>query len=72
MTAVAHPRGDLDEETRRTLAALVNKRDAITDEIRAAVVAALAAGGSFRAVHDATGISTTTLQRWKREHSDVT
>lgn len=66
MPNVAHPRGDLSQETRDTLAALAADRDHAEQRLRAAVLAALNEG-SFRAVREATGISTTTLQKWKRE-----
>lgn len=63
---VARPRGELSDETLGLLG--LRFLDMATAEAlyRQAVLAALAEG-SFSAVSEATGLSTNTLQRWKRE-----
>lgn len=63
---VARPRGTLSDQTLRELADVLAKKDAVEAEVRAVVVKALHEG-SFSAVHQATGLSTNTLQRWKNE-----
>ena len=63
---VARPRGaltkktldDLDRRRRRADFEQQNYRDAVVDALDE---------GSFTAVSEATGLSTNTLQRWKRE-----
>ena len=64
---VTRPRGELDEQRRKRLVRLAEKADAAKADLRAEAVQALADGGSFAWVSEATGLSTNTLQRWKRE-----
>jgi len=47
-----------------------NKLDDAKDELRRVVLSILAEGASFSEVSKATGLSTNTLQRWKREAND--
>lgn len=47
--------------------AAVAARELAEAEVRAAVVAALKAGGSIREVAKVSGLSTNTVQRWGRE-----
>jgi transposase-like protein len=64
---VSRPRGELDAERRLRLTRLAEKADAAKADLRAESVRALIDGGSFAWVAAATGLSTNTLQRWKRE-----
>ena len=64
---VARPRGDLSDEQLQRLSASAENRDAAAAQYRADVLAVMAEGASFSAVSEATGLSTNTLQRWKRE-----
>ena len=64
---VARPRGELTPDRRERLERLAEKADAAKAELRAESVQALVDGGSFAWVSKATGLSTNTLQRWKRE-----
>lgn len=64
---VARPRGALTDEQLRRLSKAA-KRQVDADALwRAEVVTVLAEGASFNEVSKATGLSTATLQRWKRE-----
>lgn len=62
-------RGSLDDAQLRRLTRAAEKRDAADAAYRAEVVAVLAEGASFSEMARATGLSTNTLQRWKREAS---
>lgn len=64
---VARPRGELSEQQRRLLARAGREREVADIKYRAAVVRTLAEGASFSEVSAFTGLSTNTLQRWKRE-----
>lgn len=64
---VVRARGVLSDAQLRRLAKAAAKRDQAAEEYRAEVVKVLAEGGSFSEVANATGLSTNTLQRWKRE-----
>jgi len=64
---VARPRGELSSEQYRRLAKAVKRQVAADAAWRAEVVAVLTEGASFAEVAKATGLSTNTLQRWKRE-----
>lgn len=64
---VTRPRGELDADRRKQLARLAGKAEAAKTDLRTAALAALADGGSFAWVAEVTGLSTNTLQRWKRE-----
>lgn len=64
---VARPRGVLTEQQRMRLESLRIAVDETQADYRAAVVLTLAQGASFSEVSKATGLSTNTLQRWKRE-----
>ena len=64
---VPRPRGELDAARRKRLVRAAEKASAAKDDLRAEAVQALADGGSFAWVSKATGLSTNTLQRWKRE-----
>ena len=66
---VARPRGVLTEDEIRRANFLRQMADAAHDEYRDYVVRLLGGGGSFAEVSKATGLSTNTLQRWKREAS---
>jgi hypothetical protein len=64
---VSRPRGELDDDRRRALAECAARAEQAKAELRAAALWALADGGSFAWVSEVTGLSTNTLQRWKRE-----
>lgn len=63
---VPRPRGELSDRRERRLALAASARDKAEAAYRAEVVAALHEG-SFSEVSKVTGLSTNTLQRWKRE-----
>lgn len=65
--AVSRPRGELDDDRRQALVEYAENAGRAKGELRAAALQALADGGSFAWVAEATGLSTNTLQRWKRE-----
>ena len=67
---VARPRVELTAAQLRRITRAAEKRDAAEAAYRAEVLAVMAEGGSFAEVSKATGLSTNTLQRWKREASD--
>ena len=64
---VPRPRGSLTPAQERRLTAAAEKRAKAENTYRAEVLAALAEGASFAEVAAFTGLSTNTLQRWKRE-----
>lgn len=64
---VARPRGELTDAQKALLSALGASAQKIQEDYRAAVVYALDKGASFSEVSKFTGLSTNTLQRWKRE-----
>lgn len=64
---VARPRGDLTPAQQKRLDKAAEKRAAAEAAYRAEVLAVMAEGASFAEVSKATGLSTNTLQRWKRE-----
>lgn len=64
---VPRPRGELTKDQLRRFVRAENKLDDAKDELRRVVVEILAEGASFAEVSKATGLSTNTLQRWKRE-----
>lgn len=63
---VARPKGDLTQADYNRLVRAVGRWELAEQEMKQAVAAAVEAS-SFRAVSEATGFSTNTLQRWKRE-----
>lgn len=67
---VSRPRGALTPEQLRRLTRSAAKRDQAEAAYRADVLTVMAEGGSFAEVAKATGLSTNTLQRWKREATD--
>lgn len=64
---VPRPRGSLSDDQARRLARAAARRVEAEQAYRAAVLAVMAEGASFAEVAKATGLSTNTLQRWKRE-----
>lgn len=64
---VSRPRGVLTAQQTRRLHRAAEKRDAADTAYRAEVVAVLAEGASFAEVRKTTGLSTSTLQAWKRD-----
>lgn len=64
---VARPRGELTAQQLRRLTRAADKRAAAEQAYRAEVVAIMREGASFPEMHNATGLSTNTLQRWRRE-----
>lgn len=66
---VPRQRGFLTATQERRLQRAAMKREAAESAYRAEVLAVMAEGGSFSEVSKATGLSTNTLQRWKREAS---
>lgn len=67
---VSRPRGEVTMPQMRRLLAATRKAREADMAMRAVVVAVLAEGASFAEVSKATGLSTNTLQRWKREASE--
>ena len=64
---VARPRGTLTKQQIEDIGWAKKDRDQGEARYRRAVLRALAEGASFAEVSKATGLSTNTLQRWKRE-----
>jgi len=64
---VSRPRGELDAARRKRLAKAAERADNAKADLRAEALRALADGGSFAWVAEVTGLSTNTLQRWKRD-----
>lgn len=64
---VARPRGEMTERQQRRWIRAENKVDDAKTELRRVTVEILAEGASFAEVSKVTGLSTNTLQRWKRE-----
>lgn len=67
---VPRARGILTDDQLRRLARAAEKREKADAEYRAEVLDVMAAGASFSEVAKATGLSTNTLQRWKKEAAD--
>jgi len=67
---VPRPRGELTEAQRRRFIRAENALDDAKDRLREVVLSIMAEGASFAEVNKLTGISTNTLQRWKREASE--
>ena len=63
---VARPRGELTEAQMSLIKIAKDESDQAYENYRARVVQALAEGASFAEVSKFTGLSTNTLQRWKR------
>lgn len=61
------PRGEIDQSDRRKIAKAAKAVADAQAAHRAAVLAAMENGASFAEVAAETGLSTNTLQRWKRE-----
>jgi transposase-like protein len=59
-------RGTLTEPDQERLTAALAGREASDAEMRAAVLAAVENGGSVRELAAFTGLSTSTISRWKR------
>lgn len=64
---VPRPRGELTETQRQILRVARDESDEARAAYQAEVVNALEDGASFAEVSKFTGLSTNTLQRWKRE-----
>lgn len=67
MRRVARPRGALSKEQQRRIQRAFSKQAEAERAYRAEVLAAMAEGASFAEMSTFTGLSTNTLQRWKRE-----
>lgn len=67
LSRMPRARGSLDDAQLRRIARAAEKRDAADAAYRAEVLAVMAEGASFSEMAKATGLSTNTLQRWKRE-----
>lgn len=63
----AHPLGKVPPANIDSIRAANAARDAADAALRAAVIAALEAGGSIREVAKAAGLSPSTVQRWSNE-----
>lgn len=63
----SRPREKMNGQQLRRWIRAENKVDAAKEELRRVTVEILAEGASFAEVSKATGLSTNTLQRWKRE-----
>lgn len=64
---VARPRGDLTPAQQERLDKAARQCSAAQEAYRAEVLAVMAEGASFSEVSKATGLSTSTLQRWRHE-----
>ena len=64
---VSRPRGELTQAQLRRWIRAENKLDDAKEELRRVTTEILTEGASFVEVSKATGLSTNTLQRWKRE-----
>lgn len=64
---VPRPRGEMSAPARCLIEDAKQRRDDADADYRSAVVHALSEGASFAEVAKFTGLSTNTLQRWKRE-----
>lgn len=64
------PKGFLSTSQQETIAKAKEVRDAARAYYRQTVLRLLAEGASFAEVSKATGLSTNTLQRWKREAAE--
>lgn len=64
---VSRPRGEMTRDQLRRWVRAENKVDAAKEDLRRVTVAILTEGASFAEVSKETGLSTNTLQRWKRE-----
>lgn len=64
---VSRQRGELTPAQKRRALRAATKAEEATAEHRAVIVAILAEGASFAEVSKFTGLSTQTLQRWKRD-----
>ena len=64
---VARPRQMLTDAQRKRIARATTDAADATARKRAVIVAVLSEGASFAEVSRETGLSTNTLQRWKRE-----
>ncbi len=60
-------RGETTPAQRRAIASAADRADKANAAYRQVVLGALAEGASFAEVSKASGLSTNTLQRWKRE-----
>ncbi len=61
------PRGSLSDEQASRLDSAISELEKSKQRARETVAAVLSEGASFMEVSKATGLSTNTLQRWKRE-----
>lgn len=66
---VARPRGEVTPEQAQRLDLALGDAELAKNKAREVVLAVMAEGASFSEVSKATGLSTATLQRWKREAS---
>ncbi len=66
---VPRPRGSLSDEQARRLDMAIGDLEKSKQRARETVAAVLSEGASFMEVSKATGLSTNTLQRWKKEAS---
>lgn len=64
---VARPRGVPTKNEVMLMARVKERADAAAKDYRDCVLTVLANGASFAEVSKATGLSTNTLQRWKRD-----
>lgn len=64
---VARPVQTVTDAQKRRLDRAASKRETAEAAYRDTVLAVMAEGASFAQVSAATGLSTNTLQRWKRE-----
>lgn len=64
---VARPLQSVTDTQKRRLDRAGAKRETAESDYRATVLAVMAEGASFAEVSRATGLSTNTLQRWKRD-----
>lgn len=64
---MARPRGEIPAEQRRELERARDGASRAEERLRAAVVAALAAGGSYAVVAETARVAKSTVQAWAKD-----
>lgn len=64
---VGNPKRVLTAEDEQAIRDVLNRAQAVQDEVRAAVLSAHAHGASVRSLAEFTGMSTNTIMRWKKD-----
>ncbi|MDR6172668.1 DNA-directed RNA polymerase specialized sigma24 family protein [Curtobacterium sp. SORGH_AS776] len=64
---VGNPKRVLSAEDEQAIRDVLNRAQAVQDEVRTAVLTAHAHGASVRSLAEFTGMSTNTIMRWKKD-----